>query len=132
MGFFMFRYGIIFYFSCIFILFHEWACREEFSHTLVKKTHNEMLFFPPEFEENETNFDIKCCILVKHWCSLAVLPETFVYLLFFMNSNQLYVLLNLMRYFVRRLHSAVLLFWFASFALHLHFALHLDGGTWDK
>lgn len=83
----VYRLGTIFYFSCIFFifLFHEWACKEGFMQTLVKNTHE---------------YRYKNNIGIYIWVHLLFHAKYFfVCVLFFMNSNQLLVLLNLHSHF---------------------------------
>ena len=56
----LYIFGAIFYFSCmIFILFHEWDCKEGFVQTLLKKLMMMYCFFPSKFGINEAHFVIK-------------------------------------------------------------------------
>ena len=96
----VYRFGFIFYISCIFIILFS-GC---FVQTFLKKSNDVILVFSSTFGMNEVNFCKTCSFGLCTWVNLLFyLKLLFVYFLLYMNSSRLCVPLNLMRYFVQLL-----------------------------
>lgn len=89
MGCLVYEFRATFYFSCFFYLV-SWI---GLWRTLMIK----YCFFPPKVNESNLASNV---LLVYPWVHFPFCRTLLIWLLFFMNSNQLYALLNLTRYFV--------------------------------